>query len=145
MTDETTAAPARLTGVERLEAFKRRYLGEEDAKRGDNDGLLRECDTDHNDLSRELIAEYRLAHGRAFLVMVNRHGEKEKAGSPVWEWDGGLVYNFGADAVLPAFDAELERLLLENERAATLAGALPRIEAIYARIEAVGGCPLSFS
>lgn len=102
-----------------------------------------------NDQQRSLIEAMRDEYGTAWLGIVNRDrnatGHLQKGnGSPIWEWDGRLVYNFGASFVLPQFDAELERLMLEREAASYTGPSADyeRIKAIYSRLGAVGGHPL---
>ena len=99
---------------------------------------------DLNDNQRLLIQAFADEHsGKCWLGVVNiyRDWHPEHSEHPLWQWDGGLVYNFGARFVIPDYDAELERLILERDRApytGTAADSM-RVDAIFARIAALGG------
>lgn len=83
--------------------------------------------------------------GSRFRVERSHARDLGSATEPIlWKWDGSLVYNFGADAVIPAFDHVLLELcetrnktIYTNVRADKV-----HVDAIFARIEAVGGKPL---
>lgn len=93
-----------------------------------------------NDHQRDLIAACALEWGEAWLGRINLYADTRQL--PIlWKWDGGLVYNFGASFVIPRHDAELERLIRERDEAdyTGTAGDMPRIEAIFERINALGG------
>jgi hypothetical protein len=62
----------------------------------------------------------------------------------MWKWDETLVYNFGADAVLPAYDAKLLELIETRNRTiyTNVRADKVHVDAIFDRIEAVGGKPL---
>lgn len=99
-----------------------------------------------NDSAIALMTALAEEHGQAWLGKVNRY--KGDKGSPVWEWDGGLVHNFGADFVVPAYDRQLALLILD--RAATSgeydAGRNFRtLEAIAARVRELGGVFVDWS
>lgn len=101
---------------------------------------LPEADTEWNDEQRKIICEMQDKHGEAWLGDINR-AKEERAESALWKWDGGLVYNFGADFVLPKYDEELDRLIRERESAGytDAKSDMTRIETIIDRIKVLGG------
>ncbi len=104
-----------------------------------------EADAALNDANRALIAAMAAEHGECWLGKVNLYGEERHGKAPVlWKWDGDIVYNFGCAFVVPVHDAELERLIRERDDApyTGAAGDVPRIEAIMARVTALGGLHL---
>ncbi len=108
-----------------------------------NDGCLPcEADDNVNDASRALIDTALREHGSAWLGIVNRSGDHCQPW--IWAWDGHPVENFGAAFVLPAHDAELERLLQERHAApyTGVAEDARLVEGIMSRISAVGGFSL---
>lgn len=90
-----------------------------------------------NDRQRQVIAAYHEHHGTCWLGLVNPGPQR-----PIyWEYDGRLVYNFGASFVVPRYDWVLDALL--NAR---LAGPYTGtrqdydwITLIHDRIDALGG------
>ncbi len=102
--------------------------------------------TELNDASRRVVAAMKEEHGKAFLGHINLY--EDTRGKPcIWEWDGGLVYNFGASFVAPVHDAELERLILERD-AAQYTGTkddAKRLLAISERLAVIGGVHLIWS
>ena len=83
-------------------------------------------------------------HGEAWLGRVNLYGDDS---GELHKWEGGEVYNFGADFVLPCYDAEVERLVRERAEAPYTGTADDgkRVDAIFARIGEVGGSHLFWS
>lgn len=111
----------------------------------EGDGWPVEADEVLNDANRSLIAAMAAEHGECWLGKVNLYGEERHGKAPVlWKWDGDIVCNFGCAFVVPAYDAELERLIRERDDApyTGAAGDVPRIEAIMARVTALGGLHL---
>ncbi len=99
-----------------------------------------------NYTAHEVIRAYKDEFGAAWLGKINLYAE-DKGKPPVWEWDGGQVYNFGACFVLPAYDAEIERLIKERD-AAPYTGTkddYARVDAITALVEQRGGDNLIWS
>lgn len=96
---------------------------------------------DLNDRQRQVIQAFHETYGECWLGQVNR---PDRSGPPLYPWDAGLVYNFGASFVLPCFDEELSALLLERETAEYTGTRedYRRIKAIYERIDALKGEPL---
>lgn len=94
-----------------------------------------------NDRSRLLIQSYRNEHGAAWLGRVNLCPEL-KDRPVIWECAASEVAEaYGASFVLPAHDAELERMIVERDRTpytGTAADSL-LVDAIFARIEQLGG------
>jgi hypothetical protein len=113
------------------------------------DGWFTESNEDVNDASRRLVAAMRETHGSCWLGIINRyshHGDTER--TPwIWEWDSSLLYNFGCSFVIPKPDGELVRLLRERydaEYTGTAADSV-RMDAIFDRIYALGGCYLTWT
>ena len=103
----------------------------------------READANINDAARSLIAAVLRDHGSAWLGNVNRGRDDHRPW--IWAWDGDQsVENIGADFVMPAHDAELERLLQERHAApyTGVAEDARRVEGILSRVSAVGGFSL---
>ena len=97
-----------------------------------------------NDLQRELIATFAAQHGgEAWLGKVNLY-DGDNRERVLWKWDGGMVLNFGASFVIPAYDDQLERLILKRDRAPYTGTRedYRRVTEIYDRMEAVGGMNL---
>jgi hypothetical protein len=100
-------------------------------------GSVPEGKWDLNDSNRDVIQAMWKLHGTCWLGIINRYEE----GPWIWEWDGGMVYNFGCAFVLPAYDAELERMLRERHQAGYQRAPKDwkSCEAISERIQALGG------
>jgi hypothetical protein len=83
--------------------------------------------------------------GRAFLGFINLHDKlRQKMGGTIegviWEhFEGALVYNFGADYVLPADDLVLRRLIWERDGDYKPMLESSRVVEIIDRIHKVGG------
>jgi len=112
----------------------------------EGDGCIPEADSALNDASRAAIAELRDRHGVAWLGDVNAR----EGGRVLWEWDGSLVGNFGADFVVPAFDNDLATLLVEYrarnwQSIADRDWIAARIVAIFDRVRELGGVVLVWS
>jgi len=93
-----------------------------------------------NDLQRELIETYAEEHGEAWLGRINLY-RTDPEGPIIWKWNGELVLNFGARFVIPSFDEELERMILERSKAEYTGtkADYARISPIFQRIEDLGG------
>lgn len=110
-------------------------------KRGDH---MIECGFPYqnqlNDLQRELIAACAHEWGEVWLGKINLY-EQDRGKPALWKWDGELVCNFGADFVVPKYDAELGRLVMERDGApyTCVADDAERMRAITAHIEKAGG------
>lgn len=138
------AAPAPPTPVASLADAKAHLTREVVRGLKEGEGSLPECYGDINDASRAVVAWMANETGAAWLGDVNRDN---RSGPMLTQWDGGIVYNFGASFVVPTPDAELARLCLEREQAqyTTTQADLIRIEAIHARVEAIGGAFLTWT
>ncbi len=111
----------------------------------DNDGWPGEADASVNNASRRVVEAVRDEHGEAWLGKINLYGAERHGGHPImWEWDGSLVYNFGAAFVAPGFDAELVRLIEERD-AAPYTGTTDdakRVDGVFSRLQEIGGVHL---
>lgn len=110
-------------------------------KRGDH---MIECgypyENQLNDLQRELIAACAREWGECWLGKINLY-EQDRGNPVIWKWQGDTVLNFAARFVIPQFDAELERLILERDQA-PYTGTLEdikRVLAIFKRLDEIGG------
>ncbi len=102
-----------------------------------------------NDQQREIVARMAAAHGTAWLGRINaEHGFTGDRLPCLRQWDGGMIYNFGADFVLPAYDEDLGRMI-EAFRASGVVGrqsaACAELDEIFARVKALGGRVLLWS
>lgn len=106
----------------------------------------READDTYNDLNRAQIAAYRAEHGAAYVGRINHYGTERQhiisgEQSPIEEYAGDTVYNWGCDFCIPAYDAELANMIRRwnSPNAALEAGAMKTIAAITNRVEQLGG------
>jgi hypothetical protein len=109
-------------------------------------GSVRECHCLLNDSNRAIISLMRDSHGECWLGRTNLYAETR--GQPVlWKWDGELVRDFDCSFVVPCYDEELVRLILDRD-AAPYTGTLDdcgRVLAIHGRIGVLGGVQLVWS
>jgi hypothetical protein len=100
------------------------------------DDWLPEADDRLNDLNRQLIRAYADEYGTAWLGQINYTPDK-----PLWKWDGGFVYNWGASFVIPCYDETLHKLILDRRNALYTGTAddAVRVARILNRIEDLGG------
>jgi hypothetical protein len=107
------------------------------------DFCLQEGDENLNQASRNVISAY--GEG-CWLGFINPHTEKEKE-NLLWQWGKEPITNFGSDFVIPQFDEELLRLMkerLETPYEGTQKDK-EKIDAIYKRVEEIGGASLVWS
>jgi hypothetical protein len=98
----------------------------------------READDDLNESARNVIRAVKVQHGTAWLIRLNPW----KPTDPYfWEWDGGMVYNFGADYVVPKYDEEIARLLDDWRQVASV----KTLDAMSKRAKELGGATLVWS
>jgi hypothetical protein len=82
-------------------------------------------------------------NGEAWLGKINLYDEDK--GKPIlWKWDGSLVRNFSCAFVIPAYDANLERMIRERDESEYTGcrDDLRRIRDINRRIDNLGGVNL---
>jgi len=108
-----------------------------------HDGCLPEGSDEINHASREIIKEYALNFSRPCLVNVNYKDEKDiliDARTVVW-------YNFCACAIIPKYDQELYNMIKDriNTPYTGTAADYPLVNAIFDRIEELGGTTLHFT
>lgn len=113
-------------------------LGE--CKQGPNPDSLPRCI--QNQKQRAKIRTMAQEHGQCWLVQVN--GYNNNGFSPLTLYRFGLPCNFAACAIVPTYDAELVRMIAERATAPYIGTADDgkRIDAIFDRIEAIGGTVL---
>ena len=104
------------------------------------DGWPSEGDWQINELSAALVDAFFRAHGAAWVGVINVYDTH--IGPVIWpyDWAAGLR-NFEAAFVIPAYDAELERLIVARKAAPYTGTAddYARVSEITDRIEALGG------
>lgn len=103
---------------------------------------LREADGVNNDMNRELIKAFKMAHGAEFFGSINFYDEKRKkivAGdeSVYEEYTGQEVYNFYCDFAVPCKDEELEGMIRQWNRG--MPNAVVNIDKITERISRLDG------
>jgi hypothetical protein len=109
-------------------------------------GELGEAHAPTNDRSREIVRLFHERFGECWLGKVNIY--KNMPIPPVWKYDPEeMLYNFGADFVLPCYDAELERMIMErhNTPYTGTKADFPLVDAIYNRIAELGGAELHWA
>lgn len=105
----------------------------------------------HESLIDELNAESNAkvnSFDEPWLVKINLYGNEFVDGNrAMWKHEGGTVLNFEADAVIPCYDKHLKRLIMERHFAkyTTAQADMKRIDAIFARIDELGGKYLSWA
>lgn len=114
----------------------------------EGDGCLPESDETLNEANRRVIRAMFDTHGEAWLGYINLHGgDRGNPEKAMWKWDGSTIYTFGCSFVLPKFDEELLRLIMERDGAQykTTDADVSRIDAIMDRIEIAGGVHLMWT
>ena len=97
----------------------------------------------HNARTRARLAGYLAAHSHVWIGTINIY---PPARGELVAYTGQLVPNFAADFAVPKPDPALLRLIIERDEApytSTTADG-PRIDAIFARIEELGGLILTW-
>ena len=90
-----------------------------------------------NDRSREIVRLMADAHGgECWLGMINLYGNP-----PLWKWNGQPVLNFSASFVIPHYDADLEKMILDRDAGEYEGTAKDRklVDWILTRIETLSG------
>ena len=107
---------------------------------------LTEDDQEFNDLQRQIIQAMYDEHGEAWLGKINLYSN-DGGHLVIWRWSGETVYNFECSFVLPRYDSELYRLIMERHRAEYVRTKKDseRLEPIMSRITELGGSHLVWS
>ncbi len=96
-----------------------------------------------NKFSRAKVRAFRREHGQAWLGNVNLY---DHTPPNFTQYESGMVRNFSFHFAIPAPDDKLKALILERDAApytGTRADA-PMVDAIFNRIEALGGIVLNW-
>lgn len=95
---------------------------------------------DLNGEQQRIIEAMQKKHGEAWLGNINLY-KATRRNPPIWKWDGWSVHTFGAAFVIPQFDAELERLILERDNTPWTGTAqdAPLVSAIIDQVYELGG------
>ncbi len=101
---------------------------------------LDEADEKYNDLNRKIISAFKKWHPRACKGSVNFYDESRQnlikgKISAVTEYDGGMVFNFGCDFIVPKYDEKLNDLIREWNTPFSTA----KVDDIYKRVNSLGG------
>lgn len=104
---------------------------------------IQEADGTYNDMNREIIKAFKMAHGACFLGSVNYYDEERKqivAGekSIYEEYTGQEVCNFQCSFIVPVQDEELERLI-RGWNAERRCQTGPNVDEIIGRVSEIGG------
>ena len=107
---------------------------------------LQEADDTHNDMNRNIIAEYKKEHGQCFMGLINcKDSEKESliqgTTTCYTEYTGQKVYNFGCDFIVPCEDEGLNDLIVSWN----LTKNSSLLPLIHKRIEQLDGVLLIWS
>lgn len=108
---------------------------------------LQEVDDVNNDFNRALIRAFKQENGKAVIGKINlplRNPHDAEAVEPAVfeEYTGQLIYNFGADFVIPAVDSALEALIREWNTKDGYKKGMKLLNAIIERINNNGGLQL---
>lgn len=103
-----------------------------------------------NNSNRALIHAMIEAHGQCWLGRVNLDPNKYHHTAIMWQRmhqdvEPEIVYNFGADYVIPCYDEELERLVKRWNNTPLKEMTAAMIDEIFDRIKALGGYNLNWS
>jgi len=110
-------------------------------------GRVPEANTELNDMQREKIRTVYENFGTAFIGKITYNGSERgilSTDTVFTEYTGQLIYNFGADFVVPAVDDILAEMIVEWNK-----GGKPMMTRLFKRIynmvEALGGANLLWS
>ena len=103
-----------------------------------------ESDSYLNDANRAVIEAYKKEHGATFLGKTNFYDADRAAvangtKSPLEEYAGQLVYNFGCDFVISVEDEELAAMIREYNTDESYGNAYKLVTAITNRVDQLGG------
>jgi len=105
-----------------------------------------EANDDWNDKQRHLISDMYDKNGQCWLGNINIY-DHNRDKPVIWKWEEEFVYNFGCAFVIPAYDEELERLILERDKTPYTGTAddYVLVSAIINRVTSLGGTCLIWS
>jgi hypothetical protein len=81
-----------------------------------NEGVS-ELDKSINDISRDIINAMKDKYGICFLGKINLYGKEREKDYKLVEYVGQKIYNFDYEFCLPCYDAELEKMINDRDKA----------------------------
>ena len=109
-------------------------------------GNIPESNSELNDLQREKIKAIYEHHGAAYIGKINFYDAERKnltIDKVFTEYTGQMIYNFGADYIIPLSDNALAKMIVEWNSG--LPTSLNLIGKIIHRIDEIGGANLIWS
>jgi len=99
-----------------------------------------------NDDQRQIIRDMYEQNGGCWLGNINMY-DSNRDKPVMWQWNEDFVYNFGCSFVIPKYDEELERLILERDKTPYTGTSddYKLVTAITDRIAKIGGRCLMWS
>lgn len=102
---------------------------------------LPEADDEYNDFNRKIISAFKKLHPKAHLGNVSNYNTLARQDlingdiKALTEYDGGMVYNFGCDFIVPCYDEKLNDLIRDwNDEFKSA-----KVDDIYDRVKNLGG------
>jgi hypothetical protein len=105
-----------------------------------------ESNFEWNNSQRHIISDIEEKNGGCWLGNINIY-DSNRDKPVMWQWDEGFVYNFECSFVVPKYDEELERLILERDKTpyTCTSDDLVLVKAITDRVFEIGGRCLMWS
>ena len=111
-------------------------------------GRIPEANDEFNNLQRELIAAVYENGGKAYVGKITYYGSERgllSENTVFTEYTGQMIYNFGADFVVPAADNDLAKMIVELNTGSDQSIRWRLLKRIYNKIESLGGKSLLWS
>ena len=111
-------------------------------------GRIPEANDEFNNLQRELIAAVYAIGEKAYVGKITYYGSERGVLSEktvFTEYTGQMIYNFGADFVVPAVDNNLAKMIVELNTGSDQSIRWRLLKRIYNKIESLGGKSLLWS
>jgi hypothetical protein len=102
-------------------------------------GVCTEGDWKQNTISRNKARAMKRQYGKCFLGKINLYN---KTDTILKEYNRGMIYNFGADFILPEYNAEIENMIKEYNNQPYSSKIIQDIKKIINKIESLNGINL---